>query len=400
MRFRAAEPLTKNDRHALREPQGATSTGGLREQRRGSRIWLGRAALLAVGLGVGWLGARRADALGSTVMANSWASAAVELRDIGATVLATGVIRPQVGAQVAVGSRASGVLRKLHVTIGDRVVAGQLLAELDRVEFDTQVERADAMRVNAVSERGFAEREYERKRMLGERGAVTPVELAEAQRAVDAARAREREATAALDAAHAQLGYTSIRAPISGVVGSVSTQEGETVAASFAAPTFVTIVDLSRLEVWAYVDETDIGRIQVGQRATFTVDTYPDETFDGRVTAIRPTAEIRDNVVNYVTLVEIENRPGRLLRPEMTTTINIVLDGRTDAVSVPNGALRRDSGGTFVLVQTEAGLDRRNVQVGFRGSDFSELLSGVQAGERVIVGSAACGPSITPREGA
>ncbi len=95
---------------------------------------------------------------------------------------------------------------------------------------------------------------------------------------------------------------------MAGVVASVSTQEGETVAASFAAPTFVTLLDLARLEVWAYVDETDIGRIHRGQDATFTVDTYGDDEFAGRVTAIYPQAEIRDNVVNYVAVIRFDAR--------------------------------------------------------------------------------------------
>jgi macrolide-specific efflux system membrane fusion protein len=351
--------------------------------------WIGRAVLLGLGLGAGWLGARRTRPLSSTPVPATAETVAAARRDIGATVLATGVVRPRVGAQVAVGSRASGIVRKLHVTVGDRVAAGQLLAELDRVEFETQVERADAMRAAAVSERTWAEQEHHRVTQLVRGGHATVAELAGAERAIETARAREREAGASLEAAKVQLGYTSIRAPIGGVVASVSTQEGETVAASFASPTFLTIVDLSRLEVWAYVDETDIGRIQVGQRARFTVDTWPDDAFEGRVSAVRPSAEIRDNVVNYVTLIEFTNRPDRLLRPEMTATINVVLEGRTDALSVPNGALRRDSGGTYLLVRRENGLERRDVTVGFRGSEFTELLSGVADGERVLVGRAA-----------
>ena len=350
--------------------------------------WIGRALLLGLGLGTGWLGARQTQSLSSTPAPPSAEAVAVDRRDIGATVLATGVIRPRVGAQVAVGSRASGVLEKLHVTVGDRVAAGQLLAELDPVAYATQVERAEAVRVSAVSERVWAEQEVNRIRQLVKGGYATPAELAAAERGIETARAREREAAAALEAAKVQLGYTSIRAPIRGVVASVSTQEGETVAASFAAPTFLTIIDLTRLEVWAYVDETDIGRVKVGQRAKFTVDTYPDDSFEGRVTAIRPSAEIRDNVVNYVTLIEFTNRPDRLLRPEMTATINVVLEGKRDALSVPNGALRRDSGGTYLLVRAASGLERRNVSVGFRGSEFSEVLSGVEPGERVLVGQA------------
>src|SRR5262245_28032674 len=119
-----------------------------------SARWLGRVLLLAAGLGTGWLGARRTQSLSSSSAPPAAAEAvAVERRDVGATVLATGVIRPRVGAQVAVGSRASGVLKKLYVTIGDRVAAGQLLAELDPVAYQTEVDRAEAVRATAVSER-------------------------------------------------------------------------------------------------------------------------------------------------------------------------------------------------------------------------------------------------------
>jgi RND family efflux transporter MFP subunit len=359
-----------------------------RESRRVARSWFGRAALLAAGVTLGWAVARRAEASDPATAAERWETGIVEPREIGATVLATGVVRPRVGAQVAVGSRVSGVLRKLHVTVGDAVRAGQLLAELDAVEFETQVERAQAMVMNAAAERVWAVAELDRVRQLAESAAASGSELASAQRANDTAQAREREAMAALAAAHVQLDYTRIRAPIGGVVASVSTQEGETVAASFAAPTFVTIVDLSRLEVWAYVDETDIGRIAVGQRARFTVDTWPDDAFEGSVIAVRPSAEVRDNVVNYVTLVAIENRPDRVLRPEMTTTVNIMIEGRAAAQSIPNGAMRRDSSGGYVLVARGGGFERRTVAVGFRGSAFTEVLSGVQPGERVLLGSA------------
>lgn len=359
-----------------------------RDRGRAAFKWFGRILLVAVGLGVGWTFARRTEALGSTDPSGNWETAMVQRRDIGATVLATGEVRPKVGAQVAVGSRASGVVGKLHVTVGDRVRAGQLLAELDPVEYQTQVARAQAQLLNTTAERAYAEKEYARAQSLAEARATTPAALSAAQRALDTALAREREAAAALAAARVQLGYTSIRAPISGVIASVSTQEGETVAASFAAPTFVTIVDLSRLEVWAYVDETDIGRIKIGQRARFTVDTYPGDEFEGRVTAVRPGAEVRDNVVTYITLIEFDNPPDKLLRPEMTTTVNIVLEGRTAAASVPNGALRRDAGGTYVLVRTRDGVERRSIRVGFRGTDHSEVLAGVGDGDRVVLGPA------------
>ena len=354
----------------------------------GAGRWFRAFVLLALGTGAGWALARRGAA--STPAAPRAETAAVERRDVDASVLATGVVRPAVGAQVAVGSRASGILKRLHVTVGDRVRAGDLLAELDAAEVETRVAQAEAALANAAAEREFAAREHERVRELVSREMSPATELSAARRALEVATAREREASAALSAARVQLEFTRIRAPIAGVVGTVSTQEGETVAASFAAPTFLTIVDLARLQVWAYVDETDVGRIAVGQRATFTVDAWPDARFRGRVVAVRPTAELRDNVVNYVTLIEIDpaSTAGHQLRPEMTATVNVALDGRRDALSVPNGALRRDGEGSYVLVQSATGADRRAVRLGFRGSAFTEVLDGARQGDRVVLGSA------------
>lgn len=355
------------------------------------RVTRFNAILLAGGLAVGWSGGRAVAVPAMEDPTGAWETASVEHRDIGASILATGVVRPVDGAQVAVGSRASGVLRRLHVRTGDAVEAGDLLAELDATEFETQVERAEANLANAEAERRYADSEYERVRQLLERNATTAVELTQARRTAETARAREREAMATLSAARVQLSYTRIRSPIRGIVASVTTQEGETVAASFAAPTFVTIVDLTRLEVQAYVDETDIGRIEVGQLARFRVDTWPDESFTGKVTAIRPTAELRDNVVNYVTLIRIDPVSGLTLRPEMTATIDILLEGREAASAIPNAALRRDGRGTWVLVPTPGGVARRDIEIGFRGTDFTEVVAGLHAGEQVVVGvTAAC----------
>jgi macrolide-specific efflux system membrane fusion protein len=344
--------------------------------------------LLASGVLLGWLGARRLAAAEPSEGVAGIESSAALIRDVGATVLATGIIRPEVGAQVAVGSRVSGVLRSLHVTAGDRVEAGSLLAELDRVEFQTQVARAEAALAVAAAERAYAADTHERTRRLAENNAATEAELSAAKRQHEAAVAREAEAQAEVAATEVQLDYTTIRAPIAGVIGDISTQQGETVAASFAAPTFLTIVDLDRLEVWAYVDETDIGRIDVGQRVHFTVDAYADTEFAGRVIAIRPTAAVIDNVVNYITLIEIEQRSDRILRPEMTATVNITIKGRTGVLAVPNGALRRDSGGTYVLIESPDGWLRRTVEPGFRGSEYTEIVTGLREGEHVMTGTA------------
>ncbi|MGW8266929.1 MAG: efflux RND transporter periplasmic adaptor subunit [Longimicrobiales bacterium] len=322
---------------------------------------------------------------------DGYQTVAVARRDIGATVLATGVIRPMVGAEVQVGSRVSGILQSLNVTIGDQVQAGDVLAELDATEFEARRDLALAALETARVEEHFAEVDLNRARDLHAEGVIARAELDGVERSEQVAAATLRQAEANHRAAEIQLDYTVIRAPVSGVVASVSTQVGETVAASFASPTFVTIIDLNRLEIWAYVDETDIGRVEVGQRVTFTVDTYPDTDFTGTVTAIQPKAEIVDNVVNYVTLIEIGPTEGKILRPEMTTTVNIVLEGKVDVLTLPNGAVRRDSEGLFAYVPGPGGLERRALRTGYRGRDYTEVLEGLADGEEVVVGSVGSG---------
>ena len=309
----------------------------------------------------------------------------VSRMDIGATVLATGVIRPRVGAEVEVGSRVSGVLRRLFVTVGDQVERDELLAELDPTEFEARLEQASAMLESARVDRDFTARQFDRARELIDGQVIAQTEFDEAERGLRAARARVREAEAAVRSAEIQLGYTSIRAPISGVVASVTTQVGETVAASFAAPTFVTIIDLDRLEVWAYVDETDIGRVEVGQRATFTVDTYLSTDFDAVVTAIQPQAEIQNNVVNYITLLEIGPTGTATLRPEMTATVSIALTTHEDVLAVPNEAVRRDGEGTHVLVMEAGAATRRRVRTGIRGRSHTEILEGLEEGDAIVL---------------
>jgi RND family efflux transporter MFP subunit len=253
-------------------------------------------------------------------------------------VKATGVVKPCVGAEVRVGSRASGVVEHLYVKVGDAVKKGQLLAELDARDLVARRNQASAELRRAQAELLFARSDLQRKRELLTAAVITPSEMDVAERGCSVAEQQVEVAQAALTFATTQLDYARIISPITGVVASVSTQEGETVSATLATPTFVTLIDLSRLEVWAYVDETDIGRIRTGQKATFTVDTYGEEEFPGRVTTIYPKAEIRDNVVDYVTVVEFEARPDRVLRPEMTTTVRIALDSRA-ATSGAKGSL-------------------------------------------------------------
>ena len=309
----------------------------------------------------------------------------VTRRDMGSSVLATGIIKPRTGAEVRVGSRVSGILKRLHVNIGDRVEKGQLLGELDQTEFNARYNEALAALENAKAELNYAVLDLDRQRSLKKNNFASQDNVDAAERVYDVAESVVKQAKANLDYARIQLGYTRIYAPISGVVASVSTQEGETVAASFTAPTFVIIIDLERLEVQAYVDETDIGRIEKGQRATFTVDTYPGIDFDGKVTAIYPKAEMKDNVVNYITIIDITGSGDYTLRPEMTTTVRIFQQNRPQVPTVPKRAVFRESGDKFVYVLNGTQRVKRRVDTGWTDGKFIEITRGLEQGEKIII---------------
>jgi HlyD family secretion protein len=205
-------------------------------------------------------------------------------------------------------------------------------------------------------------------------------ELAAAQQAV-------RAAQAALSIAQTNLGYATITAPIGGVVASVSTQQGETVTAGSAtsqAPTFVTIIDLNRLEAHAFVDETDIGKVQPGQEVTFTVDAAPDREFRGKVVAIYPKAVVQLNVVTYDVAIAVDE-PGGALRPDMTATITITAAKREQVLAVPNQAVRREDGQRVVYVLQGDRYVRHPVQVGWRDKTHTEILGGLSEGARVVI---------------
>jgi multidrug efflux pump subunit AcrA (membrane-fusion protein) len=227
--------------------------------------------------------------------------------------------------------------------------------------------------------------------------------VASKERELAAVRQAVHAAQAALRIAQTNLSYATITAPISGVVASVSTQQGETVTAGSAssqAPTFVTIVDLRRLEAHAFVDETDIGKVAVGQEVTFTVDAFPDREFSGKVTAIYPKALIQVNVVTYDVVIAIKD-PQEVVRPDMTTTITIAVAERKQALSVPNQAVRRVDGQRVVYVQQGEQFVQRVVKTGWRDKTYTEVLSGLEEGARVLIGepSAASVPAATTPPG-
>lgn len=309
----------------------------------------------------------------------------VKVQDISASVTATGIIKPQIGAEVKIGARASGIVTDLFVNIGDYVKQGQPLAKIDASELKAKYNQTLANLYYAETNLKYAKIEFERIKKLNDKKYVSQQAFDEAEKAVAVAKSRVMQEKSNVEYAKIQLDFTQIFASTNGVIGSVSTQKGETVTASFTSPTFVTIIDLERLEVWAYIDETDIGRIETGQKATFTVDTYPETEFTGTVNAIYPQAEIQNNVVNYITIIEIDPVKDKILRPEMTTTLNVYMDMHEGALTIPAKALKRKGGKYFVKKLKSNEAVEVKVTTGLRQNGMVEILEGLSINDEVIV---------------
>lgn len=311
----------------------------------------------------------------------------VQRKSISASIMATGIIKPKVGAEVRVGSRVSGIVKRLYVKNGDIVKKGELLAQIDDSELAARYSLEKANLDNTQTVARFAKIEMERMKALSDKNFSSAQSLDNTVKEYEIALANVASEKAALDYASTQLEFTKIYAPISGVIGSVSTQEGETVSAAFAAPTFVTIIDLNRIEVWTYVDETDIGKVETGQKATFTVDTYTGERFEGTVSAIYPKAEIRDNVVNYIAIVEITNTIGKILRPEMTASVTIQTTDVGKVLSVPNRAIKRKNAESVVYVLDKGKPVMQKIKTGVKGTQLTEVVEGLKENDRIIINS-------------
>lgn len=355
--------------------------------------------IVIVGFGVAagafWWSEQRPD---NATAASAPATAEAAMREFSSVVTAIGAVKPQIGAEVRVGARLSGKLMRLPANIGDRVERGQVIAELESADLAATVARREAAVAVAGAKIGDAEARqklseatYQRQLALLRVSGTSQQLVDEALRETQSAAAgvqiaiRERElAEAQLREARVNLSYATITAPISGVIGSVTTQEGETVAAGLNAPTFVVIVDLDRLQVNAFVDEVDIGKIELGQRVTFNVDSFPAQDFTGRVAAIYPSATIQDNVVKYVVAIAIDDENRSLLRPEMTASVRIQLETRT-VLAIPSRAIRQEGGRSVVHVVSGATTEIRPIRIGWREGPWAEIADGLSEGERILL---------------
>jgi HlyD family secretion protein len=263
---------------------------------------------------------------------------AVDRGTVTLTVTATGAISAVTTVQV--GSQVSGIIAHLYADFNSIVKKGQLLAELDPTNFQAQVaqRRADVLQ-NEVQMRSAEISFHRQERMIAE--SLAPQSDYDTAKAnYEAAQAQVEQSRAALRQAETNLDYTKITCPIDGTVVARQYDVGQTVAASFQAPTLFTIAqDLTKMQVQADVDQSDIGRVKAEQPVRFTVDAYPEQEFKGRISQIRLNATANQNVITYPVIVEVPNPDGKL-RPQMTANVTIEVATVSDVLRVPNAALR------------------------------------------------------------
>ncbi|WP_353217384.1 efflux RND transporter periplasmic adaptor subunit [Sandarakinorhabdus sp.] len=334
---------------------------------------------------------------------------------------------------IKVGTEVSGQITKVYVDFNSTVKAGQVLAEIDvtrvraraqQSEAQVALARAGLQQANANIARARLEleiqqREYARQRELSQRGFVSTANLDVAQTRLNTARnavdvaaaqiqssnAQIKQATAELSSTRLDLSRTVIVAPASGVIINKLVEPGTTVAASFQTPNLFEIAaDITKMQVEASVDEADIGQIIAGQKVAFTVDSYPDTVFQAAVRQVRKAPVENQNVVSYLVIIDVDNLDGKLL-PGMTANVEIITGAKTDVLRVPTTALRfRPKVADREPAKTETGATpaaarqtvwiagsnaykptRQAVQTGLQGDDYTEILSGLKAGDKLLV---------------
>ncbi|OYU18993.1 MAG: efflux transporter periplasmic adaptor subunit [Rhodobacteraceae bacterium PARR1] len=305
------------------------------------------ALVLALTAGAGWWWQGQAASPGIT-----YTTEAASIGSLNVTVTATGSVQPT--TQVDVSSELSGTLATVEVDFNDPVTVGQVLARLDdtkvkaqRTNAEAQLTGAKARLAQAEASAAEAEANLTQQQELDRRGVSARQSLvsfqaaaARATAAVDIARADLTLAEANLELAIADVEKTVLRSPVNGIVLNRAVEAGQIVASSLNTPVLFTLAeDLTRMELRVDVDEADIGRVAVGQKAVFTVDAHPDRSFPATITQVRQAPEETDNIVTYKAILSVDNPEG-LLRPGMTATAVITVSERADALLVPNAALR------------------------------------------------------------
>lgn len=326
-------------------------------------------------------------------------TAAVAPANIMNSITATGTIEPV--TSVTVGTQVSGIVSKLFVDYNSVVKKGQVIAELDKTNLMSQLNTAKTQLATAQSQLNYQTANYKRYKTLFEKGLVAADDFDNAKLSYTQAKEQVASAKEEVQRAQTNLGYATITSPIDGVVLSKSVEEGQTVAASFSTPELFTIAqDLTNMQVVADVDEADIGDVKEGERVTFTVDAYPDDTFEGEVKQVRQEATTTNNVVTYEVVISAPNADLKL-KPGLTANVTIYTAERKGVLSVPSKALRftpqKETVGKMKIVDAANAKNKvwtiegnsivaHKVNVGMTDGTNTQIVGGIAEGTKVVTG--------------
>lgn len=326
-------------------------------------------------------------------------TAAVAPANIMNSITATGTIEPV--TSVTVGTQVSGIVSKLFVDYNSVVKKGQVIAELDKTNLMSQLNTAKTQLATAQSQLNYQTANYKRYKTLFEKGLVAADDFDNAKLSYTQAKEQVASAKEEVQRAQTNLGYATITSPIDGVVLSKSVGEGQTVAASFSTPELFTIAqDLTNMQVVADVDEADIGDVKEGERVTFTVDAYPDDTFEGEVKQVRQEATTTNNVVTYEVVISAPNADLKL-KPGLTANVTIYTAERKGVLSVPSKALRftpqKETVGKMNIVDVANAKNKvwtiegnsivaHKVNIGMTDGTNTQIVGGIAEGTKVVTG--------------
>ena len=326
-------------------------------------------------------------------------TAAVAPANIMNSITATGTIEPV--TSVTVGTQVSGIVSKLYVDYNSVVKKGQVIAELDKTNLMSQLNTAKTQLATAQSQLNYQTANYKRYKTLFEKGLVAADDFDHAKLSYTQAKEQVVSAKEEVQRAQTNLGYATITSPIDGVVLSKSVEEGQTVAASFSTPELFTIAqDLTNMQVVADVDEADIGDVKEGERVWFTVDAYPDDTFEGEVKQVRQEATTTNNVVTYEVVISAPNADLKL-KPGLTANVTIYTAERKGVLSVPSKALRftpqKETVGKMKIVDVANAKNKvwtiegnsivaHKVNIGMTDGTNTQIVGGIAEGTKVVTG--------------
>lgn len=334
----------------------------------------------------------------------TWQVVKVARNSMSDMVSATGTVEPV--TKVDVGTQVSGIVDRIYVDYNSVVHKGQLIAEMDKVTLQAELESQEAQLASAKAEFDYQQKNYARNKVLFEKQLISDSDFETSTYNYEKAKSTYEKSQADIIKVRRNLGYAVITSPIDGVVVSREVEEGQTVAAGFETPTLFTIAkDLTEMQVVADVDEADIGQVEEGQRVTFSVDAYPNDVFEGKVTQVRLEATVESNVVTYEVVISAPN-PDLKLKPGLTATVSIYTLEKNDVLTilpkalrfVPNEQLAQQNGIVLnpvhienpalqktIWVKNGTILDEKEIQTGTSTTSLVEVVGGLAEGEEVVV---------------